>query len=83
MRGGWYSYEARFIRQLPIRAINFGVKTERAEHDALVSLVDRILNAKNLNPQSDTTALEQEINERVYRLYGLTKDEIKFVEEEG
>jgi len=29
----------------------------------------------------DTAALEQEIDERVYRLYGLTAEEIKVVEE--
>lgn len=32
-------------------------------------------------PNADTTALEREIDERVYRLYGLTADEIKPVEE--
>ena len=51
-----------------------------AEQDALVSLVDRILKAKRLNPVADTSAWEQEINERVYRLYGLTAEEIKLVE---
>jgi hypothetical protein len=29
------------------------------------------------------TALEREIDERVYRLYGLTPEEIKIVEEGG
>ena len=31
---------------------------------------------------ADTGAWEREIDERVYRLYGLTKDEIKLVEGE-
>jgi hypothetical protein len=31
--------------------------------------------------RADTAALEREIVERVYRLYGLTADEIKLVEE--
>ncbi len=81
MRGGWYSYEARFIRQLPIHPINFADASERAEHDALVKLVERILAAKRTGPRTDTSALEREIDERVYRLYGLTPDEIKLVEE--
>jgi hypothetical protein len=40
----------------------------------------RILGAKRANPQVDTSAWEREIDERVYRLYGLTPEEIKIVE---
>jgi hypothetical protein len=53
----------------------------QAEHDALVGLVDRILKPKRAKPSADTTALEREIDERVYRLYGLTPEEIQIVEE--
>ena len=35
---------------------------------------------KRADPAADTEALEREIDERVYRLYGLTEDEIKIVE---
>jgi hypothetical protein len=45
-------------------------------------LVERILAAKRANPSADTSALEREIDQRVYHLYGLTEDEIKIVEEE-
>jgi hypothetical protein len=53
-------------------------------------LVERILAAKRLpvparqtgaEPAADTSALEREIDERVYRLYALTPDEIKLVQE--
>ena len=57
--------------------------SERAEHDALVGLVERILSAKRAAPLADTSALEREIDQRVYRLYALTPDEIKLVEEAG
>jgi hypothetical protein len=80
MRGGWYSYESRFIRQLRIRPINFEDCSERAEHAAIVKLVDRIVAAKRADPNADTSAWEREIDERVYRLYGLTPEEIKIVE---
>jgi hypothetical protein len=53
----------------------------RVTHDALVALVDKILAAKRANPQADTSAWEREIDERVYRLYGLTPEEIKIVDE--
>ena len=46
-------------------------------------LVDRILKAKRAKPTADTTAWEREIDERVYRLYGLTPEEIQIVEESG
>jgi hypothetical protein len=39
------------------------------------------MTAKRANPQADTSAWEQEIDQRVYRLYGLTPEEIKIVEE--
>jgi adenine-specific DNA-methyltransferase len=45
-------------------------------------LVDRIPAAKKGDSSADVTALEREINERVYHLYGLTKEEIKMIEGE-
>jgi hypothetical protein len=53
------------------------------QHNALVALVDRILKAKRADAAADTAALEREIDERVYRLYGLTAEGIKVVEEAG
>ena len=43
--------------------------------------VDQILTAKKANPQTDTAALEAEIDQLVYELYGLTEEEIAIVEE--
>jgi adenine-specific DNA-methyltransferase len=36
--------------------------------------------AKHDNPQADTSKLEAEIDQLVYQLYGLTKEEIEIVE---
>lgn len=44
------------------------------------SFVDVILSAKKDNPAADTSALEQQIDHFVYRLYELTDKEIKIVE---
>ncbi|MBI3986759.1 MAG: Eco57I restriction-modification methylase domain-containing protein [Lentisphaerae bacterium] len=82
-QGGYFSYGKQFIDQLPIHPIDFAAAAERTEHDALVGLVERILAARRANPVADTAALEREIDERVYRLYGLTEEEIKIVEESG
>lgn len=46
----------------------------------LVEVVQIILNLKKQNPAADTTALEAEIDQLVYELYGLTEEEIKVVE---
>jgi hypothetical protein len=43
-------------------------------------LVDLILAAKQCAVEAGTSALEREIDELVYALYGLSKDEIKIVE---
>jgi len=43
----------------------------------------RILADKKAEPSADTMAWEQEIDERVYQLYGLTKAEIAIVEGES
>ena len=52
-----------------------------SERAALEAQVDRILKAKRANPAADVSAQEREIDDRVYRLYGLSKDEIKIVED--
>jgi len=48
-----------------------------------INLVDQILAAKRADPaggQADTSALEGEIDQLVYQLYGLSEDEIAIVE---
>ena len=47
---------------------------------SLEKLVDRVLAAKRVNPQADTSRLEEEIDQLVYELYGLTEEEVKVVE---
>ena len=42
---------------------------------------DRILKNKKANAAAETSALEREIVERVYRLYGLTAEERAIIEE--
>ena len=46
----------------------------------IATLVDRILAAKKKDPNADTSALESGIDQLVYKLYGLTDDEIAIVE---
>ena len=46
----------------------------------IIELVDQILDAKRTNPNADISNLENEIDEIVYLLYGLTADENEIVE---
>jgi len=62
------------IRSLPI---NMGTPQQREQ---ITKLVDRILAAKRVNAAEDTSKLEKQIDQLIYQLYGLTKDEIRIVE---
>jgi len=42
-----------------------------------------ILQTKQANPAADVSAQQREIDDRAYRLYGLTREEIKIVEATG
>lgn len=53
------------------------------EHYAPAGLVERILPAKRVSPAAETSAFGRELDERVYRLYGEGRDEIKLVEGAG
>jgi adenine-specific DNA-methyltransferase len=44
-------------------------------------VVDKIVMAKTINSHADTKELEDEIDRQVYKLYGLTEDEIAIVED--
>ncbi len=46
----------------------------------IIELVNEILAAKDTDPDADVSALENEIDQIVYLLYGLTPEEIKIVE---
>lgn len=47
---------------------------------AIPRLVDTILKLKQTNPKANTSALEREIDELIYKLYDLTDDEIAIIE---
>jgi hypothetical protein len=91
LRGGFFRYFTQYIKQLPIRTINFSDLTEKACHDQMVELVSRMLSLNKqlltvkaahektiLERQIDAT--DRQIDRLVYNLYGLTDEEIKIVE---
>ena len=56
-------------------------KVPVAEQEPFTRLIDRVLTAKRANPDADTADLETEIDHLVYKLYGLTDEEIAAVEQ--
>ena len=55
---------------------------ELSEQASTIKFVGQILAAKKWAPEADTTTLEREIDQMMYKLYGLTEEEIKIVEGE-
>ena len=68
------------IKTLPIRRINRSDADDKLRQEKIVDSVDRILSVKQRDAEADTSALEKEIDELVYALYGLTPDEIALIE---
>jgi hypothetical protein len=73
-RGGYFCFESRFIRNLPIRNINF---SDPADVAATATASDRNLYKRQID------ATDREIDRLVYELYGLTEKEIAVVEQKG
>jgi hypothetical protein len=71
IRGGYLRFWTQYVEQIPIPAAPLPERT------AIEKLVEQCLAARGEN----CGTWESEINERVCRLYGLTPDEIKLVDE--
>jgi len=59
-------------KKIPVLAFN--------DRENLENMVLSIIKIKKENPEADTKLLEQEIDQMVYELYGLTDEEIQIVE---
>jgi hypothetical protein len=92
MRGGYFSYESRFIKNLPIRTIALSNLTDKAHHDKMVELVEQMLSLykqsaatkipdEKTRIQRQIDATDHQIDRLVFELYGLTDKEIRIVEE--
>jgi hypothetical protein len=68
------TFTKEMINDLPIPRI------ASDEWAKLISNVDQILTTKKRDLKADTTALEREIDQLIFRLYNLTSDEIALVE---
>jgi uncharacterized protein YuzE len=61
-------------------SLNQWKKNFRLCNYPFITLVDQILAAKQKDPQTVTSALESQIDIMVYKLYGITYEEVKIVD---
>ena len=94
LRGGFVRFWTQYIKQLPIRTIDFANPADVARHDRMVALVTQMLDlhkrlaAEGAPPEKAALQRRIEMTDRqidalVYELYGLTAEEIKVVEGTG
>lgn len=74
---GAFRWIRQYIEKLPIPKINS--KNQKIA-DELINLADEILKAKEQDKNANTQELENKINFLVYKLYNLTEEEIKIIE---
>ena len=90
-RGGYFAVNKQAIERLPFRPINFADPNDKLRHDKVVALVDKMFTLNRQIPATKTdhekntmqrqiVAVDQQIDQLVYELYGLTEDEISIVE---
>ncbi|MCX6600996.1 MAG: Eco57I restriction-modification methylase domain-containing protein, partial [bacterium] len=90
-KGAFTKFRTNQLARLPIRTINFSDKADKARHDKMVSLVEKMLelNKDLQKARTDTeqtrlkrqiAATDKQIDQLVYELYGLTEEEIRIVE---
>jgi len=79
-KGSNLELTAKPLSEIPIKVIN------NEEQQAFIGTVDKVLSITSQpdydphNPPEEQKALEKEIDQMVYQLYGLTKEEIELVE---
>jgi hypothetical protein len=91
LQAGFFMPAYIVLKNFPIRTINFSDPTDKARHDKMVALIERMLalykqkadvktdHEKNL-VERQIEATDKQIDALVYELYGLTEEEIKIVE---
>jgi hypothetical protein len=76
-------------RELPFPNIDLNRTAEKAQHDKIVLLVERMLSLQKQNPRTpqeqemvkrEIESTDKAIDKLVYELYGLTEEEIRIVE---
>ena len=75
MQGSNYQVDKEPLQGIPLPLVDLSFQRP------IINLVDPILSKKYQNAQADTTAEESEIDKEVYRLYGISDEEMKLIEQ--
>jgi hypothetical protein len=82
----------QYLEKFPVRPINFSDPADKTQHDRMVQQVEQMLSlnkqlaaAKTGHEQTalqrQIEAIDRQIDQLVYKLYGLTEEEIRIVED--
>jgi adenine-specific DNA-methyltransferase len=72
--GGYIEVKPQYFEQIPIP------NTDERTKEALIKLVEQAINKREENQQADISELETQIDQLVYKLYKLNKEEITIIE---
>ena len=89
-RGGYFEYLSQYVKQLPIRTIDFSNPADQTAHDRMTQMVDAMLDLHKQKAaasgdalaalETRITELDASIDTLVYALYGLSEEEVEIVE---
>jgi hypothetical protein len=71
-----------YIKGIHLKKLPLKFPNSKSEENKFSALVDKIIVAKQQNPQFDTKHLEDQIDIMVYKLYELTYEEVKVIDPE-
>lgn len=90
MGGGYLRFQPPQMRRIPIRTIDFDNPDDVQMHNEMVKLVNEMLDRQRKLPgltgegrriaERLIETVDSEIDALVYRLYGLSEDEVRIVE---
>ena len=70
-----------FVETKIIHLLKFKIpELSDKQRNQIITLVNQILAAKKKDPNANISSLEKQIDEMVYKLYGLTPEEIEIVD---
>ncbi len=92
LRGGYFCFTTNYLKPFPIYTIDFSQKSELNKHNKITQLVKKILLLNNkLSSEKipsgtqiiaqQITAIDKQIDQLVYELYGLNEEEIAIIEQ--
>jgi hypothetical protein len=86
---GFYIYKTMFLKEIPIRTIDFDDPVDAALHGEIVTLVEQVLDqgeelpltsaSRKADLETQIGEIDEKIDALIYELYGLTEEEIEFI----